>query len=965
MLNSIETIRSRCAKYYKVDLQVHSPISFNWTNNSTPTYNRNPFLDESPKGKFSKKHLEAFADELERAGLDVAAITDHMKHSFGTALAEYVRKKERDIVILPGIELNVRINKPLFNEARLHVLAIFSPDTGSDIEKLFPSGFKSESKRNGKDDEILVENINELIKKIHDLGGKAILSSIEAAGGLRLAYTKEGNSLVLSPSSKDMEAAWKKFRGSSGDTFDNLIYKFDCLQVTGTKDPIHVKSSFDNSSVLLIKASNAHHIKELGNKDRITYIKMKEKSMTGLYEAFNFPATRLRFKENMPDVKPPRIRGVRIVGQNGSNGRTLFNNTSIGFSDNLTCIVGPRGSGKSTLIDAIRYTMGYNRNLDELKQVKSQILDRQANTLQASKIELLYEKSDGIVHKIVSTYDSKESYNTRVYDSSDNELGIDDVESCGMYPLNLYGWNELELSGGDPKSQRENLDKLIPGIGQLKHEKKHLYEKLAGNTGKAVAQLDKLNAFFDPSLQETSLLRLKEFKEEFDKLNPGGVDEKLRKLDETVQNIYLLSHLKERISTIDSGLSNLSEIDYQSVLAKHDTNAWCDDLINRKLKMGSINEDILKKKNEITESIASLIRTLDEEAESLNNERNEVSKGIRAAVGEKKAITAELRNSAKKRYDSANEQFESYKVELAAFERLLVEQRSIIDRIETLNEAVYSARKKGIDGIRKKISIVTDTSFRIDLVLTREKDKDDFLAELVSNDMEIAHDGDWTRKKMPNLISDKLTPLAFADALLSNSPDKLVHSITFSENNIDYNCSLDSKYAAKITEGNFPYENIEDLGVRRYHYQKMKAILDLQNISFDDEFYVELNGKPIKNCSPGQRCSAMLPIVTLTSDAPIIIDQPEDNLDNRLVSRAIFRILAKLKETRQIIVATHNPNILVSGDTEQAVVLRDNGGIEKYGSIDEPSIIKNVVELMEGGKDAFERRKNKYTELIN
>jgi ABC-type lipoprotein export system ATPase subunit len=159
-------------------------------------------------------------------------------------------------------------------------------------------------------------------------------------------------------------------------------------------------------------------------------------------------------------------------------------------------------------------------------------------------------------------------------------------------------------------------------------------------------------------------------------------------------------------------------------------------------------------------------------------------------------------------------------------------------------------------------------------------------------------------------------------------------------------------------------ETLRDLGVRRYDRDRMKAIFQIQNIPFDDEFYVELNGKPIKNCSPGPRCSAMLPIVTLTSDAPIIIDQPEDNLDNRLVSKAVFRILSRLKETRQIIVATHNPNILVSGDTEQAVVLRDTGEIEKYGSIDEPSIIKNVVELMEGGKEAFQRRKNKYIDHV-
>jgi ABC-type lipoprotein export system ATPase subunit len=756
----------------------------------------------------------------------------------------------------------------------------------------------------------------------------------------------------------------KKFRGRIGDTFDTLIYKFDCLQVMGTKDPVHFKSAFDSKCILLVKASSTHHVKGLGDRSNITYIKMKEKSASALYEAFNFPATRIRFRENLPDLKPPRIRGIRIVGQNGSNGKTLFQNTSVGFSDNLTCIVGPRGSGKSTLIDAIRYAMGYNRYLDEIKQVKGQILDRQANTLQASRIELLYEKSDGMIHKITSTYDPKEPYNTRIYDSNDNELNIEDVEACGMYPLNLYGWNELELSGGDPRSQRENLDKLISGLGRLKHEKKHLYEKLSMNHSKAVALLDRLEAFFAPSLQEISFTRLKEFKEEFDKLNPGGVDEKLRKLDEAVQNIYLLGHLKERISTIDKGLSNLSEIDYQSVMDKHEANTWYRDFINRKLKMNSINEDILKKKEEIAGSISALMQILEEEGTRLHNERNEVSKEIRAAVGEKEAITAELRNNAKRRFDAANEQFESYRKELAAFEKTLSERSGIIERIKDLNGEIYSVRKKGIDGIREKISIVTDASFRIDLILTREKDKEDFLSELNDNNPGIDHDGDWKRKRIPDLIADKVNPFDFADSLYSNSPDRLVHSVTFSENNIDYNCSLDRKYAAKITEDNFPYENIEDLGVRRYKMERMKAILDIQNIPFDDEFYVELNGKPIKNCSPGQRCSAMLPIVTLTSDAPIIIDQPEDNLDNRLVSKAIFRILAKLKETRQIIVATHNPNILVSGDTEQAVVLRDTGEIEKYGSIDEPSIIKNVVELMEGGRDAFERRKNKYVGQI-
>jgi ABC-type lipoprotein export system ATPase subunit len=963
MFDSIEAIRSKCAKYYKVDLHVHSPLSFDWKNHSTPTYNRNPLLDETGvKGKISKKQLEAFVNELEKAGLDIAAITDHMKWSFGVALANYVRKKNRDIVILPGIELHVRINKPVLSECRIHVLAIFPPDIGSNIEKIFPLDFKSESKRNGKDDELLIDNIDDLIKKVRDLGGKTILSRIDGNNGLQCAYTKDA-SLILKPLSENQEKAWKQFHRDTGDTLNNLIYKFDCLQVTETADPVHFKNSFDKLSSPLIMASNAHHIKEFGNKNKIAYIKMKEKNISSLYEAFAFPVTRIRFKENLPEVKPPRIRGIRIIGQQNGD-KTLFKNTTVGFSDNLTCIVGPRGSGKSTLIDAIRYAMGYNRSLDEIKQVKDQILDRQANTLQASKIELLYEKSDGVLHKITSTYDSREPYNTKIYDTGDNELDIKDVEACGKYPLNLYGWNELELSGGDPRSQRENLDKLINGVARLKYEKKRLCESLVSNSNQCLAQLDILEAFFDPSSQETSFTRVKEFKSEFDKLNPGGVDEKFKKLDEIVQNIYLLSHLKKGISSIDKELTNLSGIDYQSVLVKHGDNIWCKDFIQDKLKINNVNDEIIKKKEEMTGSISALVQILEQEEVNLRNDKNEISKEIRASIGEKESITAELRTNAKKRYYTANEQFEAYKRDLEIFEKYLAERKGIIEKIKGTNQKIFAARKKGIDEIRAKISIVTDPGFNIDLVLFHEKDKIDFLSELENNNIGIKHDGEWNRKKTPNLIADKLNPFAFADALHNNLPEELIHNITFSDNNIDYSCSLDKKYAKKLTEDNFPYETLQDIGVRRYDRDRMQTIFSIQNIPFDDEFYVELNGKPIKNCSPGQRCSAMLPIVALTSDAPIIIDQPEDNLDNRLVSKAIFRILSKLKETRQIIVATHNPNILVSGDTEQAVVLRDTGEIEKFGSIDEPSIIKNVVELMEGGKEAFERRKNKYIDHV-
>lgn len=109
----------------------------------------------------------------------------------------------------------------------------------------------------------------------------------------------------------------------------------------------------------------------------------------------------------------------------------------------------------------------------------------------------------------------------------------------------------------------------------------------------------------------------------------------------------------------------------------------------------------------------------------------------------------------------------------------------------------------------------------------------------------------------------------------------------------------------------------------------------------------------------------MLPLIALAEKVPLVIDQPEDNLDNRLVGKVLVDILAKLKEKRQIIVCTHNPNIVVLGDAEQVIVMdaidNNHGRAEKIqASIDHPTIIQRVIDLMEGGTDAFDTRKRRY-----
>ena len=108
----------------------------------------------------------------------------------------------------------------------------------------------------------------------------------------------------------------------------------------------------------------------------------------------------------------------------------------------------------------------------------------------------------------------------------------------------------------------------------------------------------------------------------------------------------------------------------------------------------------------------------------------------------------------------------------------------------------------------------------------------------------------------------------------------------------------------------------------------------------------------------------MIPIILLESNCPLIIDQPEDNLDNKLVFNLVVDILRCLKEQRQIIVATHNPNIPVSGDAEQIIVFdatsRETCEILEQGSIDDTAVIHQIKTIMEGSEDAFRIRAEKY-----
>ena len=145
-----------------------------------------------------------------------------------------------------------------------------------------------------------------------------------------------------------------------------------------------------------------------------------------------------------------------------------------------------------------------------------------------------------------------------------------------------------------------------------------------------------------------------------------------------------------------------------------------------------------------------------------------------------------------------------------------------------------------------------------------------------------------------------------------------------------------------------------------YFNQNLSSLLTWQ---VPNGYTIKYHGKQLKNHSLGQRASALILFVLSQRDNDVvIIDQPEDDLDNQTIYQDVIKLVRKLKNKTQFIFATHNPNIPVLGDAEQIVACsyEQESMQTKVGSIDAPAIQEAIVSIMEGGSEAFERRKEIY-----
>jgi hypothetical protein len=154
------------------------------------------------------------------------------------------------------------------------------------------------------------------------------------------------------------------------------------------------------------------------------------------------------------------------------------------------------------------------------------------------------------------------------------------------------------------------------------------------------------------------------------------------------------------------------------------------------------------------------------------------------------------------------------------------------------------------------------------------------------------------------------------------------------------------------------------------HYSDQTRAAELETMAPEDLIEITLDGKPLEKLSAGGRATAVLYLIFSVEGRCLIIDQPEDDLDNSFIYRGVVRMIRADKKpaasSRQVIAATHNPNIPVNGDADLVMIMEADekqARVAERGSIDAGAVRDRICALLEGGEDAFRRRAERYRSL--
>ncbi len=654
------------------------------------------------------------------------------------------------------------------------------------------------------------------------------------------------------------------------------------------------------------------------------WIKMSNVTLEGLRQAFLDPISRIRLSND--PLPEEHTEFVAMAWQGG-----FLDGAAIHFNENLNVLVGGRGTGKSTIVESIRYALGMEPIGEEALKSHGGIVRQVLRS--GTKISMLVrsyhpDKRHYLIERTVPNPPV-------VKDETGNVLNLTPADVVS--DAEIYGQREISELAKSRDKRTRLLDRFVEQDTEIPKRKSSIRRQLERSrtrlleTRKELAHIEERLASL-PVLEET----LRRFQD-------AGLEEKLKEQSLLVREERVLKTADERIEPIKEIL-NLLE------------NAFP---VDRAFVSDKALQDLPGKKDlGLADGIFS---RLDDAMKQISEEMNRAIAKAQTGLNEILERWEKRKESVMEAYEAILRDLQKSKIDGEEFIRL----RRRIEELRPIKErqALLDRDMKAHEAERRNLLLewedVKAEEFRnIKRAAKKVREK---LSGRVWVDVEAGGD----REPLVRLLRDKI----------GGRLTEAVETLTKSE-------ELSLPVFASACRGGkdelfrkfgFPPSQAE-----RIAQASPDVVMQIEELELPPTTEIKLNvaadGQPpiwrtLEELSTGQKATALLLLLLLQSKAPLVVDQPEDDLDNRFISDGIVPKMREEKRRRQFVFATHNANIPVLGDAELIVGLTAYGEAghgkaklseEHMGSIDTRTVREMVEEILEGGKDAFEMRRLKY-----
>jgi predicted nuclease with TOPRIM domain len=862
------------SRFYLCDLQVH-----------TPADHQQRYGDvggRDPNASFAEKLMRAHAS----AGVSVIAVTDHNRVDWYPVLR--AAGEPLGVTVFPGLEFSVN---------GCHLIAIWDcTDKGyrlaqQFLSKLFPPG----------------------VEPLTDTGPRVVTRGqvLEIA-----EEVVEHHGLVVAPHAT-MKSNGVFAKGVCSNSADVAQSEFvAAFDVCGSKSADVLKNpraQFRNSAPRWFISGDTRALDDVGK--RAVYLKLgATPTLEGLRQAFLAPATRVRFPSalhkdwgHVQDIQffdgplPTWSRLTRLHVQGG-----LHDGFDTEFGPGLNAIIGGKGTGKSALIEILRYVAEANGpTIPELERNRARNFGANADAA------LQFADDDG------------ESYEVRRSGGSESAKLLrggraTSVPVARRLSMTVFGQRELQGLAERPGDLRAYVaSNLGDPWRQADEENSALLDELQRLDGQLTTVERKLAQLADKASEQADL------NERLDRAKAAGVEDLLKESQD-------LERAKRAMAAALGWPEKVTEqtLDLRKVLPPPAVPG-----------RASGHEAVTKTLSVLAKAIETAAGDVDSAVGTANgvlaahkitwqaeydSQRRDIERGL-----------ADAGLQAPKQYSELQERLAELDEDLGDYPTLKARA------VELASSRLEELRKLG--EVRRRKSRLIETAARD-------------LTDRVGPKVRLVVDALGDREQ-------------FREALEAALRGQSVRA--------DQLARLAAEPPAKVAEAaRTGPAAIEALGASGTTASKLAAVAPaslrkLEEVDTPDRISVQIDlaasgspdWRPIGELSPGQRATALLALALASGQEPLLIDQPEDDLDNRFIFEQVVKLLARVCEGRQVIVATHNANIPILGDAEMVIAFdatADRASVLASGGLEDPKVAAVAREILEGGDEAFKARQRRY-----